>query len=208
MCLPLDFCRTISSAPAILQRLFWTDLASWVGIMAHGMFYTDFVATAVYGGQPDAPAGSVYDLLFDEGVRMGSWGLLLHSITACLYAVFFQEYVTKMIGLKRSYQLGLGVFSLSMAVTVLNTSSLSSLNMAAAASGAGYAVITTIPNALVTMYHEDPILYYGTEAGKAGVGEDIAILDSGYYLSQVRKHKGSVITCELQVCCYRSGCPS
>ena len=49
--------------------------------MAHGMFYTDFVATAVYGGQPDAPTGSVYDLLFDEGVRMGSWGLLLHSIT-------------------------------------------------------------------------------------------------------------------------------
>ena len=186
LCLPLDFYRTISGAPPILQTLFWTDLASWVGIMAHGMFYTDFVATAVYGGQPDAPAGSVYDLLFDEGVRMGSWGLLLHSITACLYAVFFQEYVTRVIGLKRSYQLGLGIFSLSMAVTVLNTSSLSSLNLAAAASGAGYAVITTIPNTLVTMYHEDPLLYYGTEAGKAGVGEDIAILDSGYYLSQVR----------------------
>ena len=53
--------------------------------MAHGMFYTDFVATAVYGGQPDAPPGSVYDLLFDEGVRMGSWGLLLHSITGIIH---------------------------------------------------------------------------------------------------------------------------
>ena len=106
--------------------------------------------------------------------------------SACLYAVFFQDYVTKMVGLKRSYQLGLGVFSVSMAVTVLNTSSLTSLNLAAAASGAGYAVITTIPNALVTMYHEDPFLYYGAGAGKAGVGEDIAILDSGYYLSQVK----------------------
>ena len=48
-----------------------TDLTSWVAIMAHGMFYTDFVATAVYGGQPDAAPGSVYDLLFDEGVREG-----------------------------------------------------------------------------------------------------------------------------------------
>jgi len=46
-------------------------------------------------------------------------------------------------------------------------------------------VITTIPNALVTMYHEDPLLYFGTDAGKAGVGADIAILDSGYYLSQI-----------------------
>ena len=53
--------------------------------MAHGMFYTDFVATAVYGGQPDAPPGSDYDLLFDEGVRMGSWGLLLHSITGIIH---------------------------------------------------------------------------------------------------------------------------
>ena len=49
--------------------------------MAQLMFYTDFVATAVYGGQPDAPTSSMYNLLFDEGVRMGSWGLLLHSIT-------------------------------------------------------------------------------------------------------------------------------
>ena len=41
---------------------------------------------------------------------------------ACVYAVFIQEHVTKLIGLKRSYQLGLGIFALSMAVTVLNTS--------------------------------------------------------------------------------------
>ena len=114
-----------------------------------------------------------------------NYEIILYIFVACLYAVFFQDYVTKMIGLKRSYQLGLGLFSISMAITVLNTSSLTSLNLAAAASGAGYAVITTIPNALVTKYHEDPVLYYGTEAGKAGVGEDIAILDSGYYLSQV-----------------------
>ena len=77
----MNFYRTISLAPPVLRDLFWADLASWIAIMAHGMFYTDFVATAVYGGQPDAPPGSVYDLLFDEGVRMGSWGLLLHSIT-------------------------------------------------------------------------------------------------------------------------------
>jgi len=185
LCLPLNFYRTIASAPPVLRDLFWADLASWIAIMAHGMFYTDFVATAVYGGQPDAPPGSVYDLLFDEGVRMGSWGLLLHSITACVYAVFIQEHVTRMLGLRRSYQLGLGIFAISMAVTVLNTSSLSCLNLAAAASGLGYAVITTIPNALVTMYHEDPMLYFGVDAGKAGVGADIAILDSGYYLSQI-----------------------
>ncbi len=41
----------------------------------------EFAAVVVYGGRPDAPTGSLSDSLFDEGVRMGSWGLLLHSIT-------------------------------------------------------------------------------------------------------------------------------
>jgi hypothetical protein len=63
--------------------------------------------------------------------------------------------------------------------------SLTCLNLAAAASGLGYAVITTIPNTLITMYHEEPELYYGSHSARAGVGEDIAILDSGYFLSQV-----------------------
>jgi len=191
-CLPANLYRAIRGAPLALRDLFVADLASWVAIMAHGMFYTDFVATAVYGGQPDAPLGSVYDLLFDEGVRMGSWGLLLHSVTAGVYALFLQEHVTRAVGLKRSYQLGLAVFSVSMAVTVLSTSSpppsyfsLTCLNLAAAASGVGFSVITTVPNTIVTLYHEDPVLYYGQAAGKAGVGADIAILDTGYYLSQI-----------------------
>ena len=73
-----------------------------------------------------------------------------------------------------------------MTITLLSTASLTCLNLAAAASGVGFAVITTVPNTIVTMYHEDPALYYGAAAGKAGVGADIAILDSGYYLSQVK----------------------
>ena len=68
---------------------------------------------------------------------MGSWGLLLHSITAGVYALFIQveifkwfihviafydqEHITKLLGLKRSYQFGLAVFAISMAVTVLST---------------------------------------------------------------------------------------
>ena len=71
-------------APKVLQRLFVADLLSWMGIMAHAMFCTDFVATVVYKGRPDAEKGSPDDVLFDEGVRMGSLGLLLHSIVGML----------------------------------------------------------------------------------------------------------------------------
>ena len=42
--------------------------------------------------------------------------------------------------------------------------SLACMNVAAAASGVGYAVVTTIPNTLVTMYNEEAALYYGTSS--------------------------------------------
>jgi len=182
--LPLAYYRTVYNAPVVLRNLYLADLLSWIAVMAHNLFYTDFVAVVVYGGKPDAPLGSVYDLLFDEGVRMGSWGLLLHSITAIVYAVFVQEHMIRWLGLKGAYKLGLAVHSASMAATVLFSSSLTCINLAAAASGVGYAVVTTIPNSLVTMYNEEAVTYYGTNTW-GGVGEAIAILDSGYYLSQI-----------------------
>ena len=85
--------------------------------MGHGMFYTDFVAVAVYGGRPDAAPGSVAALLFDEGVRMGSWGLLLHSVTAGLYAVFCQEAVTRTLGLKAQSDVHLAVKLITSLIT-------------------------------------------------------------------------------------------
>ena len=61
------------------------------------------MAQAVYGGQPDAPPGSVYDILFDEGVRMGSWGLLLHSITGRDAST--TDLARYMAGLKAGYRI-------------------------------------------------------------------------------------------------------
>ena len=87
--------------------------------------------------------------------------------------------MTKLLGLKRSYQFGLMVFAISMAATVLSTGrsllppspfqppshpsenlrpapppSLTWLNLASAASGVGYSVVTTVPNTIVTLYHK------------------------------------------------------
>ena len=59
--------------------------------MAHSMFCTDYVATVVYGGSAYAEQGSIDDLKFDEGVRMGSLGLLLHSMTGKLLAFFVKS---------------------------------------------------------------------------------------------------------------------
>jgi solute carrier family 45 protein 3 len=39
------------------------------------------VGQVVFGGNPNAASGSLEEDLYNEGVRMGSWGLLLHSIS-------------------------------------------------------------------------------------------------------------------------------
>ena len=57
------------------------ELFSWTGFMCHNMFFTDFVGQYVYRGLPDAGENTPQAHLYDEGVRMGSWGLFLHSTT-------------------------------------------------------------------------------------------------------------------------------
>ena len=59
--------------------------------MCHILYYTDFVGQSVYGGSPEAEKGSIGETLFDNGVRMGSWGLFLSSVTGRMHTfrVFF-----------------------------------------------------------------------------------------------------------------------
>ena len=89
--------RNVYEAPIVLQRLFWADLLCWMALMAHSMFCTDYVATVVYGGNAYAERGSVEDLRFDEGVRMGSVGLLLHSTTGMFYSKKLIHYLLNIL---------------------------------------------------------------------------------------------------------------
>jgi hypothetical protein len=45
LCLPVSYLYTVTGAPPVLRTLFYADLFSWIGIMAHGMFYTGTVPT-------------------------------------------------------------------------------------------------------------------------------------------------------------------
>lgn len=181
--------KNVYDAPMVLRRLFWADLLCWMALMAHSMFCTAYVATVVYGGSADAERGSIEDVRFDEGVRMGSLGLLLHSTTACIFSSFVQDSLTNLIGTKTTYIFGLVIFGISMLFTV-TFPSVVVLNVCAAFSGLGFAVATTIPGTLITRYHDHPEIFFrdtrcNFDSEKDGIGGDMAILDSTYYLSQI-----------------------
>ena len=113
---------------------------------------------------------------------------LIIFISACLFSSFVQDSMANMVGLKATYIFGLTLFGLSMLFTVMFPSVVV-LNVCAAFSGLGFAVATTIPCTLITKYHEQPEVFFretrtDLNLSQNGVGGDMAVLDSTYYLSQ------------------------
>ncbi|XP_048780513.1 solute carrier family 45 member 3-like isoform X2 [Ostrea edulis] len=178
--------QLLLEVPYVLRKLAVANFCSWTAVMGFNLFFTDFVGQAVYEGNPNAEENSYLRARYDEGVRMGSWGLLFHCITSAVYA-FFVENLVERIGIRRTYAAGMIMFTISMAGMVIYRN-IYFVNVMAAMTGFGYATLTTIPFILVTQYHAEKEIYFRTENGKnnfRGIGTDIATLDSAYFLSQV-----------------------
>lgn len=150
--LPEPF-QKLCEIPCVLRQLAFAHFCSWTAVMGFNLFFTDFVGNAVFEGNPNAPEDSVLRERFDEGVRMGSWGLLFHCITSAIYALFVERIVQR-FGCKLTYSIGMTTFVLAMFGMVL-VRNVVFVNLMAAVTGIAYATVTTIPFILVTKYHSD-----------------------------------------------------
>nr|XP_022337209.1 solute carrier family 45 member 3-like isoform X3 [Crassostrea virginica] len=178
--------KLLLDVPYVLRKLAVANFCSWTAVMGFNLFFTDFVGQAVYEGNPNAEENSYLRARYDEGVRMGSWGLLFHCITSAIYA-FFVENLVERVGIRRTYAAGMMTFTGSM-VGMVMFRNIYFVNTMAALTGFGYATLTTIPFIIVTQYHAEKEIYFRTENGRnnyRGIGTDIATLDSAYFLSQV-----------------------
>ena len=143
--------KTLYNVPAVLKRLALANYCSWTAVMGFNLFYTDYVGQAVYGGNPNAPEDSHLRTLYDEGVRMASWGLLFHCITSAIYAAIVDRLVTR-YSMRTLYCGGMFSFAIAMAVMVFSRN-VYIVNLMAACTGFAYATVTTIPFMLVQNYH-------------------------------------------------------
>lgn len=114
-------------------------------------------------------------------------------LAAFIFSSLVQSSLIKAFSLKFVYMFGLLTFGLSMLLTVLYPNVIV-LNICAAISGLGFSVTTTVPYTLITLYHTFSDVFYrdpgvdgdtSCDASSVGYGEDIAILDSSYYMSQI-----------------------
>ena len=145
--------RSLTHVPFVLRRLALANFCSWTAIMGFNLFYTDFVGQAVYGGDPGAPEGSDLRNLYDHGVRIGSFGLLLHCVNSAVYAGVVERFAAH-FDLRLTYAAGMATFVVAMLLMAVTTDTYV-VNTMAALTGVAYATVTTAPFMLVTSYHED-----------------------------------------------------
>ena len=137
--------------PSVLRRLQVAHFFMWAALLCYIEFFSDFVGEAVYHGRPHA-VGSEERKLFDQGVRMASFGLLIQCVTAAVFSPFL-EIVVKRIGERKTLQLSMGIFTVGMTVLVFVRTPLMVVTMSSL-TGLASAAANSIPFALVGTYHE------------------------------------------------------
>ena len=87
------YLRSIIILPRSLLVLCLTNLFCWMSLVCYSLYFTDFVGQSVYGGDPRAALGSSEHNLYNAGVRLGSFGMSLYSLSCALYSLVVEKLV-------------------------------------------------------------------------------------------------------------------
>lgn len=145
--------QELFSIPYALRRIVYANFFAWAGLMCFLLFYTDYMGQVVYLGKPSAEVGSIARVQYDEGVRAGSFGLLLHAVMSSFAAPAIEK-LEQRYGMKAVHTTSLAVFTVCL-MLILVSSNLLIINGLAMLTGVAFASMTTIPFSAVGMYHED-----------------------------------------------------
>ncbi|XP_014352753.2 solute carrier family 45 member 4-like [Latimeria chalumnae] len=167
--------------PGCLFCLCICHLSSWFSIFSASFFYTDFMGQIVYGGDPTAPQNSIKAVLYNSGVQMGCWGLMIFALATIIFSALLQKCL---VNIKLVYCLGSLLQSMGMAIMA----ACPNLYIAVASiSTMGFLFTSTsyCPYALLRRYH-DNIKYvtYSPSGTRRSIGIDCAILSCQVYMAQ------------------------
>lgn len=81
--------------PHSLRMVCLTNLFCWMAHVCYSLYFTDFVGEAVFGGDPKAAEGSSGQILYEEGVRFGCWGMAMYSLSCACYSTIIERLIKK-----------------------------------------------------------------------------------------------------------------
>jgi len=151
--LKIGFVANVVKMPSALRTLALADCTSWTALMCFTQLYMDYVGQIVFKGNPNSLPGSQDRILYDQGIRSASWGLFNHCVVAMIYACVINKVIIR-CGLVKTFACSILSFTVCMFV-ILTTDSIFVVNLMASMTGIALASLTTIPYALVTLYHSN-----------------------------------------------------
>jgi hypothetical protein len=107
------------------------------------LYFTEYVASALYRGSSDAADGTPERALYDEGVRVGSLGLAFYAFVSCVHATLVPALIAR-FGVRLVYAAPYFAFAAAFAVMTL-AGELPVAFAACAFCGTLFATIYTVP---------------------------------------------------------------
>lgn len=104
--------------PRPMWYLLLTTALTWIAWFPFLLFDTDWMGREVYRGEPSGPGS--FSSLYEQGVRAGSLGLMLNSLTLGATSLMV-EYLSRKLGPKLLLAIANIILCLSLACTVLIT---------------------------------------------------------------------------------------
>jgi len=89
------YLKSLIYLPRSLLLLCVTNLFCWMSLLCYSLYFTDFVGQVVYGGDPNALEWTEEHRLYEDGVRMGSFGMALYSASCSVYSMIIERLVNK-----------------------------------------------------------------------------------------------------------------
>ena len=89
------YLSSIIRMPRCLWVLCLVNLFCWMSLVCYSLYFTDFVGQAVFMGDPQAPPGSRAHNDYDDGVRLGSFGMSLYSLSCSVYSLLIEKLVRR-----------------------------------------------------------------------------------------------------------------
>ncbi|CAH1773681.1 unnamed protein product [Owenia fusiformis] len=182
------YLKSIIQMPKSIGVLCLTNLFCWMSLVCYSLYFTDFVGQSVYGGHPSAPLGSEMRRKYEEGVRMGSFGMSLYSLSCSIYSLCIETLVRKFKA-KPVYILSQLVYTVGMVImaTVRHPVVVVLLSPTA---GVMYATLFTMPYIILAHYHsndtfDDIVSKEHRIKQVRGLGTDIALLSSMVFVAQL-----------------------
>lgn len=89
------YMRSFFRMPRSIAALCLTNFFCWLSLICYSLYFTDFVGQSVLNGNPYAPAWSQVHKRYDQGVRLGSIGMSMYSLSCSVYSLNIKKLVNR-----------------------------------------------------------------------------------------------------------------